>query len=122
MMNSMTMNTTGHSMICRDIFIAKYRASLITGLLAAALPLWAGAEEPSQSEALEVIELPSEQLETSSLSVNWGCDVLLIQDSRRFRAGHCPGDEPEAEVTELEIESDEEPAESLPQRRSKLLY
>ncbi len=83
----------------------------------------AEAGDESVSE-VDVIELPGDApQQRRGFSLNWDCDVLLIEDSRRFRAGHCPGEERAEAARELSLEQAREADENdATPRRRKLIY
>ncbi len=86
-------------------------------------PAHAEAGDESVSE-VGVIELPGDTpQQRRGFSLNWDCDVLLIEDSRRFRAGHCPGEQQAETATELGLEQAQESSEdAATPRRRKLIY
>lgn len=99
---------------------------LCCGLLATTPQTWAQAGDAPGYEQLDVIELPDEQPEQGGLRLNWGCDVLLIEDSHRFRPGYCadPDEHQNAEgATEITLEhADDDGYKRAIDRKRKLIY
>ncbi len=94
---------------------------LAIGMMPVLAPAQAGN---SSMDEVDVIELPADTPRQSrGFSLNWDCDVLLIEDSRRFRAGHCPGEQRAEAAQELRLEQAPEKGDDGPsQRRRKLIY